>query len=155
MKDREAVLRYIAFKLFNYKEDYKGDMSAFLEKTMRAINKMTDEEVSNLKTDFKRVMQLTYDFFNSRNFRVPLIGKTTRGRINIAVLESVGYFFSKQSDEFLQKNKEKIVANFEYLLSDNIYLNAVQKNTNSKTRVEDRFNIAQAILGDMTHADRN
>ncbi len=155
MKDREAVLRYLAFKIFNYKKDYQGDMSAFLEKTMRTINKMSDEEISELKTDFKRVMQLTYDFFNSRNFRVPLIGKTTRGRINIAVLESVGYFFSQQSDDFLHQNKETIIKNFEYILKNIDYLNAVQRNTNGKTRVDTRFYLAQEILGGIEYADGN
>ena len=153
MKDREAVLRYLAFKLFNYKEDYQGDMSAFLEKTMRTINKMSDEEISDLKADFKRVMQLTYEFFNSRNFRVPLIGKTTRGRINIAVLESVGYFFSQQTDNFLRQNKETIIKNFELLLKNIDFLNAVQRNTNGKIRVDARFDLAQEILGNIEYAD--
>jgi hypothetical protein len=153
MKDREAVLRYLAFKLFDYKTEYNnGSMSLFLEKTMRKINLMSDEEIESLKNDFERVMYYTYNFFGYNNFRVPFIGKTTRGRINIAVLESVGYFFSNSSDDFLQKNQEKIINNFGKLLENVQYLDAVQKNTNTKSRVETRFNLAQLILGNI-HAD--
>ncbi len=152
MKDREAVLRYLAFRIFDYKEHYKGDMSVFLEDTMKTINKMTEQDILKLKEDFKRVMQLTYDFYGDKNFRVPLAGKTTRGRISIAVLESVGNFFSKQEDSFLYRNKEIIKSNLDYLLKNNEYLGAVQKNTNTKNRVETRFNLAQEILGDITNA---
>ncbi len=155
MRDKEFVLRYLSFQLFDYDKDYEGHISSFVEKAMRKMNKMSDEEIDQLKANFYRVMQLTDDFFGSRNFRVPLEGKTTRGRINIAVLESVGYFFAKQSDEFLQHHKPTIVGNFERLLKDEEFLISVQKNTNGKNRVKTRFELAQQILGDITHADPN
>ena len=164
MKDREAILRYLSFKLFEYnetpgrsekKEYYQGDMSDFVEKAMRKINKMPDEEISVLKKDFERVMQLTYEFFNDRNFRVPFPEKTTRGRINIAVLESVGYWFSKQTNDFLYQNKTRIIKNFETLLKEPAYLDAVQQSTGDKRRVGTRFDLAQKILGSVEHADAN
>ena len=155
MKDREAILRYLSFKLFDYREYYQGDMSDFVEKAMRKINKMPDEEISYLKKDFERVMQLSYEFFNDRNFRVPFPEKTTRGRINIAVLESVGYWFSKQNNDFLYKNKARIINNFEILLKEPVYLDAVQQSTGDKRRVGTRFDLAQEILGSVEHADAN
>jgi len=100
-------------------------------------------------------MRFTYEFFGDRNFRIPLKGKTTGGRISIAALESIGYFFSKQSDEFLQHHKSAIVRNFEILLKNEEFLVSVQKNTNGKDRVKTRFELAQQILGDITHADTN
>lgn len=156
MKDREAVLRYLSFKLYNFQDDYSGDMSFFVEKIMRDMNKMSEEQISELRNDFERVMKLTYDFFGDRNFRVPLEGKTTRGRINIAVLESVGYFFSKQTDEFLKCHKDTIIRNFfEHLLKNDEYLDAVQKSTGDKNRVIKRFQLVQEILGDVKHAHTN
>jgi len=153
MKDKEAILRYLSFQIFDYEEDYQGNMSVFVENAMREINRMSDEQILALKTNFLRVMQLTYEFFGARNFRLPLKGKTTRGRINIAVLESVGYFFSKQSDDFLHKHKEEIIENFNRLLEDNDYLDAVQQSTSSKNRVLKRFQLAQEILGAVNHAE--
>lgn len=151
MKDREAVLRYISFKLFDYKKDYQGDMSDFVEQAMRKINKMSEEYVLVLKNDFDRVMQLTYAFFGERNFRVP--SPDTRGRINIAILESVSYFFSQQTDAFLHENKASIIKNFGRLLKTPDYLDAVQQSTGDKKRVATRFDLAQEILGDVHHAD--
>jgi hypothetical protein len=121
-------------------------MSSFVEDAMRKINKMSEAEILQLKENFHRVMRLTYDFFGDRNFRVPLEGKTTRGRINIAVLESVGYFFSKQSDDFLISYKKTITTNFQFLLENSDYLDAVQKSTGDKYRVIRRFRLAQSIL---------
>jgi uncharacterized protein with ParB-like and HNH nuclease domain len=155
MRDKEFVLRYLSFQLLDYDKNYEGHISPFVEKAMRKMNKMSDEEIDQLKANFYRVMQLTDDFFGNRNFRVPLEGKTTRGRINVAVLESVGYFFAKQSDEFLQHHKPTIVGNFGRLLKDEEFLISVQKNTNGKNRVKTRFELAQQILGDITHADPN
>jgi Protein of unknown function DUF262 len=155
MKDREVVLRYLSFQIFDYKKDYQNDMSSFVERAMRTINKMTDEQISLLKDDFRRVMQRTYEFFGDSNFRVSFAGKTTRGRINIAVLESVGYFFSKQSDDFLHQHEKIIVNNFKRLLENNDYLDAVQQNTGNKTSVIRRFQWAQKILGEVNHAHSN
>ena len=148
MKDREAILRYLSFQLFDYQNDYKGDLSAFVEQSMREINKMSDEKISVLKTNFERVMKISYEFFADKNFRVPLSGKTTRGRINIAVLESVGYFFSINTNEFLNKNKTLIIGNYKRLLENTDYLDAVQKSTGDRKRVISRFELARKILGD-------
>ncbi|MFI3220773.1 MAG: DUF262 domain-containing protein [Methylococcales bacterium] len=155
MKDREVVLRYLAFKLFDYKTDYKDDMSEFLEKAMCKINKMPEADIENLKTDFKRVMKISYEFFGTRNFRIPFADKLTRGRINIAVIESVGYFFSQQSNDFLYKNKQIIINNFDLLLKNPDYLNAVQNGTGYTKMVITRFNLAQEILGGVAHVDGN
>jgi len=150
MKDREAVLRYLAFRLFDYQTEYHSDMSRFVEDAMRKMNKMSAAEISTLRADFERVMKRTYEFFGTRNFRVPLTGKpNTRGRINIAVLESVGHFFSVQQDDFLRDHKSEIMANFDRLLKDKDYLDAVQKSTGDKNRVITRFQLAQTLLGEV------
>lgn len=163
MKDREVVLRYLSFKIKRY-QSYASDMSSFIEEVMRDINKMTTEEILALKDDFYRAMRLTYDFFRENNFRIPFTkkdkvtreDKVTRGRINIAVLESVGFFFSQQTEDFLIKNKEVIKNNFfNRLLKNEKYLDAVQKSTGDKNRVTLRFELAQEILGDVSHDNAN
>jgi hypothetical protein len=144
MKDQEAVLRYIAFS-WCY-EDYNNDMDEFLGNVMKAIN--TEENDSErVKADFQRVMEWTYDFFGEKNFRIPT--ETSRGRINISVMESVGYFFSESDDESLEKYKNKIIANFERLINDPDYLDAVKTSTGDRKRVKTRFELAMSILGDV------
>jgi hypothetical protein len=150
MKDREVVLRYLAFKMFDYEKDYTGDLSEFVENAMKNINKMGEEEIEILRQDFKRVMKLTFEFFGKRNFRFPIInkdGNTSRGFINTSMLESVAYFFSIKSDDFLRTNKDKIIENFDELLKTLTYIDAVRFSTGSKFRVVNRFRLAQEILG--------
>ncbi len=145
MKDREAVLRYLAFRIFHYQTDYKGDMDAFLGDAMTEINNMEEEQISVLEKDFERVMQSTYELFGERNFRLPT--GSTRGRINLALMESVVLFFATHSTDFLQSNKMKILENYEKLLNDKEYRDAIQFATGDRNRVIRRFELADAILG--------
>ncbi|MCB8953271.1 MAG: DUF262 domain-containing protein [Ardenticatenales bacterium] len=145
MKDREAVLRFLAFRILDYKNDYNNDMDAFLGAAMERMNKMTDGELNHLREEFEEAMSLTYDFFGFKNFRLPT--DTTRGRINIAILESVACFFAEKSKSFLQSNKEKIQRNFDALLSNPDYVDAVRISTGDTRRVIRRFNLTQKILG--------
>jgi uncharacterized protein with ParB-like and HNH nuclease domain len=147
-KDQEAVLRYIAFKVQNYENDYKGSINDFVEDVMRKINKgFSKEQIIKIEEDFERVMKTTYSFFKSQNFRIPT--ENTRGRVNLAVLESVSYFFSNQSDEFLKHNKEKIKENFKRLLNNERYLDSVRIATGDTQRVITRFKLAQEILSEV------
>ena len=151
MKDREVILRYLAFKLFDYEKDYEGDMSDFVEKAMKKINLMDDGEIEILENDFERVMNLTFDFFGTKNFRLPS-GKN-RGKINIAIFESVCYFFSKMSEKFLQYHKKSIQDNFIKLLENPEYFDAIKYSTSTKSKVSTRFKLAQDILGDVENAN--
>ncbi|EDX75181.1 conserved hypothetical protein [Coleofasciculus chthonoplastes PCC 7420] len=147
MKDREIILRYLAFRIFDYTKDYQGDLSDFLEKAMKKINLMSDEEIKALKRNFERVMNLSFDFFGDKNFRLPT--GQTRGRINIAIFESVSYFFSISNDKFLEKHKEAIKSNFSELLENQDYLDSIKFATSGKAKVSTRFKLAQEILGDV------
>lgn len=145
MKDREAILRFFSFLLFDYKIDYKGDLDDFLGKTMKKINRLTDVEIFDLKKRFLRVMSMSFDFFKDKNFRLPT--PYSRGRINIALLESVSAFFDKNSDDFLKTNKKRIVENyFKILLIDPEFIESVRFSTNSERNVKIRFNKANEIL---------
>ncbi len=153
MKDREVVLRYLAFKIFDYERDYAGELNEFLENAMKKINKMGEEELEILKQDFKRVMKLTYDFFGNRNFRFPKLnkeGKTSKGSINTSMFESVSYFFSINTDEFLTRNRTQIIQNFEKLITHEAYQKATRASTGTKANVLTRFKLAQEILGNLS-----
>ncbi|MEH2026842.1 DUF262 domain-containing protein [Nostoc sp.] len=147
MKDREAILRYLAFKIFDYEREYQGKLSDFLDNAMKKINLMTDEEIEILKKDFIRVMNLSYEFFGKKNFRLPAAER--RGRINIAIFESVSYFFSINSDDFLQDHKMNIQQNFDKLLQNPEYIDAIRYATSSKAKVITRFKLAQEVLGNV------
>ncbi|MBD2774811.1 DUF262 domain-containing protein [Iningainema tapete] len=147
MKDREVILRYLAFKIFDYENNYQGDLSDFVENAMKKINLMPKEKIEVIKKDFERVMNLTFEFFGNKNFRLP--SGESRGRINIAIFESVSYFFSLKSDNFLKENKKAIQENFVKLLDNKEYIDAIKYSTSSKAKVITRFKLAQEILGNV------
>jgi hypothetical protein len=149
MKDQEAVLRYISFRVIDYDKYYKNDMDDFLGVAMKKINKeLSRHDIDELKNDFRRVMGLTLRLFGYRNFRIPT--SYSRGRINIAVLESVGSFFSKKTDKFILNNKETIIDNyFNRLMVNEEYLDAVKISTGDSKRVKKRFDLANKILGEV------
>ena len=120
-----------------------GQYRNFTQKLEVAIKKAIHkaEKAGRDKLTFKNP-----DFFGSKNFRIPT--KQTRGKINIAVLESICYFFSIKSDIFLKKNKPRIKRNFKRLIKNQSYLEAACSSTGSKTRVINRFKLAQEILGE-------
>lgn len=144
MKDREVVLRYIAFRWFNYENTYSGDMSDFVESAMKKINKMEEEEIHLIKEDFKRVMEWSFSIWQYRNFRIPT--EKTRGTINTAILETICNYLSHRDDDFLGRNKETIEDNYQTLIKDEIYYDAVTKSTGNKAKVFDRFRLTHDIL---------
>lgn len=144
MKDREAVLRCLAFKIFDYRTDYKNDMDAFLGEALTRMNLM-DNGLPELVSEFERVMTVTYEFWGENNFRLPT--KKGRGRINIALMESVFFFFSTQTDRDIRQNKRSILQNYERLLKNSDYLEAIQFSTGDTRRVKRRFELAETTLG--------
>lgn len=145
MKDRETILRFFAFMFFDFNLDYQGNLDSFLGKTMRKINHLNNDEISQLENRFIRVMKLTYDCFKERNFRLPT--PNSRGRINIALFESISVFFDKNSNDFIISNKKHIIDNyFNVLLKDVEFIESVRFSTNSPRNVKIRFNKVNEIL---------
>jgi len=146
MKDREAILRCLAFSILDYKIDYKNSMDEFLEKAMRKINTYTKDEIRLLKAEFLRVMNATYSVFGLKNFRLP--SGFNRGRINIAILETIYFFFTQLSTKTLLENAESIKVNFYSLLDNRDFKEAIRNSTGSSVSVFNRFMISQQILSE-------
>jgi len=144
-KDQEAILRFLAFRIFDYTLEYKNSMNDFVENAMKYINgNYNNDELSQLENEFDKAMQYTLDFFEKNNFRVPT--ENTRGRVNIAIFETVAGFFASKSEEFLLHNKAQIKANYSILLKNEAYIDAVRFSTGDKRRVTTRFDIAFDML---------
>lgn len=148
MKDREVVLRYLSFRWFNYQKEYTGDMSDFVETSMKKINKLEEKYIQQMRDDFEFVMVTTFNIWGRANFRLPT--ELTRGTINTAILESVCNYISSKSIDFINKNKKTIRKNFTSLIQNPIYFEAVTKSTGNKTKVLDRFRLANEILNQNT-----
>ena len=150
MKDREAILRCLAFFIFDYQVDYNNSMDDFLERAMKRINAMSEIQVAELESTFDRVMRTTIDFFGKRDFRLPT--GASRGRINIALMECVYNFFAINSNDYLVNNREEIIRRYNVLLTKNDFVESVKYSTGATGRVKNRFSISRNILGGLTNA---
>lgn len=148
MKDREVILRYLAFRWFDYVNLYSGDMSDFVESAMKKINKKSEEDIQLIKDDFHKVMKLSYSIWKHENFRMPT--DKTKGTINIAIFETICNYLSNTSESFVATNKSKIKNNYTSLIRNTTYYEAVTKSTGNKAKVLDRFRLANEILNQDT-----
>lgn len=144
MKDREAALRCIAFTILDYQKSYARSMDEFLERAMRKINKLSMVEVEDLKKSFLKIMEQTHRVFSSSNFRIP--SDYTRGRINIAVMETIYYVFYKKAELGQRIDNNLMRQSFQTLLKDSEYLDAVRNSTGSPSKVMTRFDLAKQIF---------
>ena len=144
MKDREAALRCIAFTILNYKKVYARSMDDFLERAMRKINKSSVIEVEDIKKTFLKIMKQTRSIFGTSNFRIP--SDYTRGRINIAVMETIYYVFFKKVELGQTIDNNLMRQSFQTLLKDPDYLDAVRNSTGSPYKVMTRFELAKQIF---------
>ncbi len=144
MKDREAALRCIAFTILDYKKTYVRSMDEFLERAMRKINKLSLVEVEDIKKRFLSIMKQTLHVFGMANFRIP--SDYTRGRINIAVMETIYYVFYKKAELGQTIDNDLMRQSFQTLLKDSEYLDAVRNSTGSPYKVTTRFELARKIF---------
>jgi len=139
MKDREAVLRCLAFALQDYRCDYTGSMDEFMNRTMKLLNKKSDPEIEQIKVRALDTFQRTLDLYHRANFRIPT--NQTRGRISIAVMETFFYVFWNMKEEEFQVHKSDLKSLHERLFRDcEDYRIAVRWSTSTTSRVETRFN---------------
>lgn len=146
MKDREAVLRCLAFRILDIEKDYSWSMDSFLEKAMKEMNNMSVIKIQDLENEFLKIMKLLTEVFGKRNFRI--YDEYSRGRINIAVMESVYWSVCYAIDKHIVIAKEDLIDRYEKMIRDNHYLFSVRNSTGSKSKVVDRFCIAKDYLLD-------
>ena len=123
MRDQYVILRTLAFYLlfegrFKYLEDpifYRSDIDDFLAKVMTFINtEMSDEEIADLESNFKKAMSTIFDVLGKDAFRFNAVkDKNNRRPINMLFFEALSFvFMDTQSDyippiELLEKFKEQ------------------------------------------------
>jgi hypothetical protein len=145
MGDVEAVLRCIAFARIDPEVAYKDDMDEFLVGTMKELNVASEDELAEIRAQFVRVWPVSRRVFGENAFRMSTAH--TKGRVNLAITETVYRFVATKSDAWIAKNERVLADNYTRLLTDKNYLDSVRYATGDKNRVRTRFRVAQAQLG--------
>lgn len=141
MKDREAVLRCLAFSVLDFKNDYQGAMDSFLEIAMKELNNMSEIKIQDIEKEFLLIMEQLTNVFGNKNFRI--YEDYTRGRINIAVMETVYWCMSQIYAKHITLEKDFLLEQYDKMIHDQDYLFNVRNSTSSKSKVFDRFRIAK------------
>lgn len=145
MGDVEAALRCIAFARVDPEIAYDDDMDAFLVRTMKELNASSEDERQALKLQFARTWPNAKQAFGDNAFR--LATAHTKGRINLAITESVYRFLCLRTDTWVRTNEVRLRENYARLLESKEYLDSVRYATGDKNRVRTRFRLAHSELG--------
>jgi hypothetical protein len=148
MLDKELILRFIAFKLSDYRE-YKGPMIKYLNDTMENLGKIDKQRLLELKNDFNKAVTLSWELFGEDAFRKSLVQTQSRKMINRALFEVVTTVFSNLNADERSKilaNKETIIEEFKNLLNDDEFHNAISISTTYSDNVKFRFEKMNKIV---------
>ncbi|MBD1576898.1 DUF262 domain-containing protein [Vibrio sp. S11_S32] len=145
MKDREAVLRCLAFSDDKFHRNYNGDLDDFLGDVMKKINLMDDDEICHLEEKFITNLKKVESVFGKNAFRI--MNEETRGRINLAVMESIYSAFNAMSAQYVHESKERLLNKYQALILNEEYLNSVKTSTNQIKKVSTRLRLASEYLG--------
>jgi hypothetical protein len=149
MGDRECVLRVIAFMRTPYKEYKAGNLDAFLNDCMRALNQHADSEIRDLDRRFRRAMVDCYRLFGDRAFRKVKRGSPRRYPINRALFEvwsaNIEALSPEEVDQ-LQGRAEKLRNRFLSVLDDDGFAAAISYGTGDPQKVRLRFSKIEEII---------
>ena len=146
MDDREAVLRFCAFRLrgvSGYVED--GSMDVFLENTTPMLDdpkQVKDDELVALTISFGDAMTKSYRLFGDNAFRKWPLDATGRNPINRPLFECWSVVLDRYDLTDLVARKDAIVLAARTLMSTNRdYMEAITASTGDPRKVRRRFDL--------------
>ncbi len=147
MDDREFILGFLAFKLMPYQDYQDGDRDSFLSEALSKINHLTEKELDNIETDFKKAMIASSAIFGDNAFRKLSKKKERKQPLNKALFESWSVNLSKLSDgqiEILKNKKQELIDKFiDYTDKDPEFLKSISQAAN---KVDYRFRTVEKII---------
>ncbi len=143
MRDRECVLRYLAFTI-NPPDQYSANsLDNFLGNTMQSINAMSPGKRAKLTADFKKAMSAAHDIFGNNAFRKPPGESGHRRAISMALFETWGVQLANRSHKQLSELTEKrdeLAAWMSMLIDDDVEFNrSISYSTADPRLVKKRF----------------
>ncbi len=148
MRDVEIVVRYFAFKY--YIEEYRGNLSVFLDNACGKLNSLWKEkeaEIRNQGHELNEAIKTIFEIFNDNAFTKFSKDKFTRG-FNRPVFDIMSYYFSNpEIRESSLKHRDKIVEAFEDLCkNDSAFLGSLETWTKDTTRTVKRYTAWGEVL---------
>ena len=152
MKDRECVLRFLAFYMEPWDSYGTGDLNGYLTSAMRKINEASEKERAEWCIGFTRAMNAASVIFGNDAFRRRSISGR-RSPVNMALLETWGVALANCSvteTEKLMREGDTLKSSFESLMeADQEFINAISFSTDNQKHVEKRFTAVEDMVRSM------
>ncbi|MBO9555543.1 DUF262 domain-containing protein [Cellulomonas sp.] len=152
MHDREAALRFIAFRLLGNVDRYEdfGSLERLLDWAAAQLDDpklVADNVLDQLFTGFEQAMFNAELLFGAHAFRKWSTWNERLSPINRALLESWGYALAEANPAALAVAREEIVSEARKAMTqDYRYIESISSSTSDARRVRERFAKPQAIL---------
>lgn len=146
MRDCEFVNRFCAFQLFG-DEEYRGDMDDFLAKALKKMNKLSENELETLKSEFRNGLNNNFSVFDKNAFRKHTEIQGRRSSvINASLWDVMITGLSRQPLHIVEARKNDLRMAFYRLMNDEYFIRAITYSTNDIPRVRDRFELTRRIF---------
>ena len=147
MRDRELINRFCGFYLLGVGQ-YKGDMDAFLARTLEHMNKMGKDQVEDLSDKFELSMDNNWNVFKGQAFRKHTDPRHWRSVINASLFDVFSVVMTKIDEQTAKNRTEDIRQIFYELMEDEKFMQSITISTNSLIRVKARFEIIERVFGE-------
>ena len=156
MRDRELVNRFCAFRLLDL-DEYRGDMDDFLARSLRKMNRMSQDDLSHLSDGFQRSMSNNILLFQQHAFRKSILrwhesGESYRSMINASIWDVLSTGLSRYDLVRIEKFAEPLRASICRLLQNEDFNAAITISTNETKRVKMRFQMAEKMFQEVLGA---
>lgn len=150
MSDRDFTTRFVSFYLQDYK-NYTPDLDEFMNKGMRMLKTVSEEERCSIKENFDKAMLLARSIFGDDAFRKRFNTTEKRRPINKALFEVLSVLFAKMTDSqrlALSDGAELFKNKFIELNNDDKFLYSISSGTGQKESVQKRFTEMTRIINE-------
>ena len=147
MRDRELINRFCAFRLIGVGK-YKGYMDDFLSDCLDLMNRMNEEKLENLASEFEQSMRNALTVFGKHAFRKHHSEDTARSVINASLFDIFSVAFIKISPTTINRNKKTLQSLFYASMDNDSFVNSITYSTNQTRQVKARFAYVDAMIGE-------
>ena len=140
LKDMEMILRFFAFYYFSH--DYKRPMKDFLNRYMASNRNLERQPEAELQKLFRTTISILENALGRRAFR-------PKGVLNAAVVDSLMVGVASRAKQRSIKNLEHLRDRYEWLITDENYLRAIETGTSDENNVETRMSLAKKAFAEV------
>jgi hypothetical protein len=154
MRDREAINRFCAFKLFGWNAYKTGDMDTFLAESLTELNTLSPADRDALSAVFKQSMLMNRALFGDHAFRKSLASQDVapaRSVLNISLFEVCAVTMADIPSTIDETQKLKLKNGLISLIRDDAdFVRAITYSTNSTHPVAKRFRSMESLVQKVT-----